>query len=121
MLVSPPSPEPPPDSGLPKPVRRGVQSGGNPSRIGKYPILGELGRGGMGVVYRALDTALDREVAIKVLPERFSRDPDRLSRFQREARILASLNHPNIASIYSLETLESGLVLLVLDTLRQAR
>jgi serine/threonine protein kinase len=62
-----------------------------------------LGRGGMGEVYRARDTKLKRELAIKILPDEFSRDPDRVSRFQREAEVLASLNHPNIAGIYDLE------------------
>src|SRR5688572_11395390 len=71
--------------------------------IGPYQILAELGRGGMGEVYRARDTALDREVALKVLPESFASDPDRLMRFTREAKTLASLNHPNIAAIYGVE------------------
>src|SRR5213594_2124547 len=62
-----------------------------------------IGRGGMGEVYRARDTKLKRDVAIKILPEEFSRDADRVSRFQREAEVLASLNHPNIAAIYDLE------------------
>ena len=70
--------------------------------IGPYQILAELGRGGMGEVYRARDTALDRNVAIKVLPESFAADPDRLMRFTREAKTLASLNHPNIAAIYGI-------------------
>src|SRR5437667_9450057 len=68
--------------------------------LGSHQIMGLLGRGGMGEVYRARDTKLKREVAIKILPEEFSHDPDRLSRFQREAEILALLNHPNIAAIY---------------------
>jgi Tol biopolymer transport system component len=71
--------------------------------IGPYQILAELGRGGMGVVYRARDTKLNRDVAIKVLPEAFALDADRLARFTREAQVLASLNHPNIASIYGIE------------------
>src|SRR5213593_1190923 len=62
-----------------------------------------LGRGGMGEVYRARDTKLKRDVAIKILPDEFSRDADRVSRFQREAEVLASLNHPNIAAIYDLQ------------------
>src|SRR5438876_5676268 len=62
-----------------------------------------LGRGGMGEVYRAHDTKLKRDVAIKILPDEFSRDADRVSRFQREAKVLASLNHPNIAAIYDLQ------------------
>ncbi|HEY3217410.1 MAG TPA: protein kinase [Candidatus Eisenbacteria bacterium] len=72
-------------------------------RIGPYPIARELGRGGMGVVYLGRDLKLDRPVAIKVLPEAFAHDPERLARFEREARILASLNHPNIGAIYGLE------------------
>ena len=62
-----------------------------------------IGEGGMGEVYRARDTKLDRDVALKVLPEAFTQDPDRLARFEREAKVLASLNHPNIAAIYGLE------------------
>src|SRR5881296_3643517 len=73
------------------------------SRLGVYTILDPLGAGGMGEVYRALDTRLGREVAIKGLPEEFSRDPARLSRFEREARMLAALNHPSVAAIYGLE------------------
>ncbi len=74
--------------------------------IGPYRVISLLGAGGMGEVYRARDTRLGRDVAIKVLPEAFASDPDRLSRFEREARMLASLNHPHIASIYGFE--ESG-------------
>jgi serine/threonine protein kinase len=73
------------------------------TRLGPHEITGVLGRGGMGEVYRARDTNLKRDVAIKVLPDEFSRDPDRVNRFQREAEMLASLNHPNIAAIYDLE------------------
>ena len=80
------------------------------SMIGKtlahYEITSQLGRGGMGEVYQAKDRKLGRDVAIKVLPEEFARDADRVARFQREAKLLASLNHPNIAAIYGLE--ESG-------------
>src|SRR5438270_6370629 len=68
--------------------------------LGSFEVLSIVGRGGMGEVYRARDTKLKREVAIKILPEEFSRDPDRVARFQREAEVLASLNHPNIAAIY---------------------
>ena len=68
------------------------------TRLGPYEILAPIGAGGMGEVYRAKDTRLDREVAIKVLPEAFARDAERLARFQREAKVLASLNHPNIAA-----------------------
>jgi eukaryotic-like serine/threonine-protein kinase len=74
------------------------------STIGPYEITREIGRGGMGVVYLANDTRLDREVAIKALPEHLANDPDRLSRFEREAKTLASLNHPNIAAIYGFES-----------------
>jgi hypothetical protein len=70
------------------------------ARLGAYEIVGLLGAGGMGEVYRARDPKLQREVAIKILPERFAADRDRLARFQREAQVLASLNHPNIAAIY---------------------
>ena len=76
------------------------------TKLGPYEILAPLGAGGMGEVYRARDTKLNRDVALKVLPEAFARDPARMARFQREAQVLASLNHPNIASIYGLE--ESG-------------
>ena len=76
------------------------------TRFGPYEVLGQIGAGGMGVVYSANDTQLKREVALKVLPEQFARDPERLARFRREAQLLASLNHPNIAAIYGLE--ESG-------------
>ncbi len=72
-------------------------------RLGPYEILSAIGAGGMGEVYRARDTKLGRDVAIKVLPEAFAHDPERLSRFQREAKMLAALNHPNIATIYGLE------------------
>ena len=74
--------------------------------LGPYSIIAKLGEGGMGEVYRARDTRLNRDVAIKVLPDLFSEDPDRLARFTREAQTLARLNHPNIAAIYGLE--ESG-------------
>jgi serine/threonine protein kinase len=76
--------------------------------LGSFEVLSIVGRGGMGEVYRARDTKLKREVAIKILPEEFSRDPDRVARFQREAEVLASLNHPNIASIYDLEEAEES-------------
>src|SRR5271163_4875990 len=73
------------------------------TKLGPYEILAALGAGGMGEVYRARDAKLGRDVALKVLPEAFARDGDRMARFQREAKVLASLNHPNIASIYGLE------------------
>ena len=72
-------------------------------KLGPYEIVGPLGAGGMGEVYRARDTKLKREVALKVLPEAFARNADRMARFQREAEVLASLNHPNIAHIYGVE------------------
>src|SRR5437879_249681 len=77
--------------------------------IAHYRITSKLGEGGMGAVYRATDTKLGRDVAIKVIPDSFAQDPDRLSRFTREAQVLASLNHPNIAAIYGVE--ERALVL----------
>jgi Tol biopolymer transport system component len=73
------------------------------TRLGPYEIVSELGAGGMGEVYRARDAKLGRDVALKVLPEAFARDGERMARFQREAKVLASLNHSNIASIYGLE------------------
>src|SRR5947208_16821415 len=76
--------------------------------LGPYEILSPLGKGGMGEVYRANDTKLDREVAIKVLPDSLGRDPERLARFKREAKVLASLNHANIATIYGLEESPQG-------------
>jgi serine/threonine protein kinase len=72
-------------------------------RLSSYEILSLIGKGGMGEVYRARDTKLKRDVAIKVLPDVFARDPERMARFQREAEVLASLNHPNIAAIYGVE------------------
>src|ERR1700739_2630060 len=73
------------------------------TRLGSYEVLASIGAGGMGEVYRAHDTKLGRDVAIKVLPEAFAQDPERLPRFQREAKMLAALNHPNIATIHGLE------------------
>jgi Protein kinase domain len=73
------------------------------SKIGAYEILSPLGGGGTEEVYRARDTKVNREIAIKVLADGFSQDPDRLARFQREAELLATLNHPNVAAIYGLE------------------
>ena len=73
------------------------------SRLGHYDVTALIGEGGMGQVYRATDTTLDRDVALKVLPDAFTADPDRLARFEREAKVLASLNHPNIGAIYGLE------------------
>jgi serine/threonine protein kinase len=73
------------------------------TRLGSYEVLAPIGAGGMGEVYRARDRRLGREVAIKILPEAFASDRDRMARFQREAHVLASLNHPHIAAIYGLE------------------
>ena len=82
--------------------------------LGIYKVTALIGQGGMGEVYQARDTKLDRDVALKVLPEAFTADPDRLARFEREAKVLASLNHPNIGSIYGLEEAE-GVRALVLE------
>src|SRR5688572_12283089 len=73
------------------------------TRLGPYEIVSAIGAGGMGEVYRARDTRLNRDVAIKVLPAVFGSDPERLARFEREAQVLASLNHPHIAQIYGIE------------------
>src|SRR5499426_1893175 len=84
------------------------------TRVGPYEITAQIGAGGMGEVYRATDTNLGRDIAIKVLPEAFAKDPDRLARFEREARTLASLNHPNIASVHGFEKAD-GIPALVLE------
>jgi serine/threonine-protein kinase len=84
------------------------------SRLGPYEIVSPLGAGGMGEVYRARDTKLNRDIALKILPEPFALDPDRLARFTREAQVLASLNHPNIAAIYGSEE-SNGVQALVLE------
>ena len=73
------------------------------TRIGPYEVTAQIGVGGMGEVGRATDTNLGRQVAVKVLPDTFAHDPERLARFDREAKTLAALNHPNIATIYGLE------------------
>ena len=70
------------------------------TRLGVYEVTAQIGEGGMGQVYRATDTTLGRQVAIKILPDAFAADPERLARFEREAKTLASLNHPHIAAIY---------------------
>jgi serine/threonine protein kinase len=83
-------------------------------RVGRYEIVSPVGEGGMGEVWRGIDSSLDREVALKVLPEAFSEDTERRARFEREAKLLASLNHPNIATLYGLEEIE-GQHLLVME------
>ena len=83
------------------------------TRLGPYEITAQIGVGGMGEVYRARDTKLDRDVAIKVLPASLAGDPDRIARFQREAKTLASLNHPNIAAIYGLEEADQAKALVM--------
>ena len=82
--------------------------------LGPYAVTAKIGEGGMGEVWQARDATLDRDVALKVLPEAFTSDPDRLARFEREAKVLASLNHPNIGSIYGLEEAD-GIRALVLE------
>ena len=86
-------------------------------QLGSCEVLSLIGAGGMGKVYRARDTRLGREVAVKVLPEAFASDRERMARFEREAHILASLNHPNIAAIHSLEECDGvrGLVMEYVD------
>ncbi len=84
------------------------------THLGVYEVLAKIGEGGMGEVYQARDTKLDRDVALKVLLEAFAADPDRLARFEREAKVIASLNHPSIGSIYGLEETE-GTRALVLE------
>ena len=83
-------------------------------RLGPYEVISAIGAGGMGEVYRARDTTLDRDVALKILPTAFALDPDRIARFKREAQVLASLNHPNIAAIYGFEN-AAGVQALVLE------
>lgn len=73
------------------------------TRLGPYAVSAKIGEGGMGQVWQATDTTLNRQVALKILPDAFAADPDRLARFQREAQVLASLNHPNIAAIHGIE------------------
>src|SRR4026209_1944836 len=87
---------------------------GRGTRLGPYEIQSAIGAGGMGEVYRARDTRLKRDVALKLLPESFASDPDRLARFQREAEVLASLSHPNTAGIYGREESE-GVRALVME------
>ena len=84
------------------------------TRLGPYEVAALIGLGGMGEVYRAHDLRLNRDVALKVLPDAFALDPDRLTRFRREAQVLASLNHPNIATIYGFEE-SNGVRALVME------
>ena len=84
------------------------------TRLGVYEITAQIGEGGMGQVWRARDTKLNRDVALKVLPDSFAEDADRLARFTREAQTLASLNHPHIAAIYGLEE-SNGVRALVME------
>jgi len=84
------------------------------TKLGPYEILSPLGAGGMGEVYLATDSKLDRKVAIKVLPETMTRDKERVARFEREAKLLASLNHPNIAAIHGFDE-SNGMHFLVME------
>jgi hypothetical protein len=84
------------------------------TRLGHYNVSALIGEGGMGQVWQATDTQLNRQVALKILPDAFADDPDRLARFQREAQVLASLNHPNIGGIHGLEE-SDGVKALVLE------
>src|SRR5204863_4463351 len=84
------------------------------ARLGVYEVIAQIGEGGMGQVYRARDTKLNRDVALKILPAAFASDPDRMARFTREAQTLASLNHPNIAHIHGLEE-SNGIRALVME------
>ena len=77
------------------------------SRLGRYDATARISKGGMACVYRATDTRLGGDVALKILPDAFAADPDRLAQFQREAQVLASLNHPGIAAIYGIEKIAS--------------
>lgn len=88
------------------------------TRLGPYEVTAQLGVGGMGEVYRATDANLGRQVAIKVLPEAFAQDAERLSRFEREAKTLPSLNHPNIAAVYGFEKGENVRALVMVDDRR---
>jgi serine/threonine protein kinase len=84
------------------------------TRLGPHEVVAQIGTGGMGEVYRARDMQLNRDVALKVIPDAFTLDPDRLARFKREAQVLASLNHANIAAIYGFEE-SKGVQALVLE------
>src|SRR5262249_45988463 len=85
------------------------------TRVGPYIITGLIDTGGMGQVYRALDTTLKRDVAIKTLPDTLVADPERRSRFEREALVLATLNHPNVGAIYAVEHTPDGALALILE------
>jgi len=91
--------------------------------ISHYKVLEKIGQGGMGEVYRATDTKLNRDVALKILPEQFTQDPQRLARFEREAKLLASLNHPKITALYGLEKADGvrflSLALVEIETLAE--
>src|SRR5215467_14613157 len=89
------------------------------SHLGSFEIVSALGAGGMGEVYRARDRQLDRDVAIKILPEALAADPERIARFEREAKTLAALNHPNIAHIYGVEE-SDGIRALVMELVEGA-
>ena len=84
------------------------------TRLGSYEIVAALGAGGMGEVYQARDTELGRTVALKTLPKQFSDDPERLARFNREATVLAGVNHPNVATLYDVDEID-GVRLLVME------
>ena len=90
------------------------------TRIGSYEILSAIGVGGMGEVYKARDTKLKRDVALKILPDAFAQDRERMARFEREAQLLAALNHPNIAAIYGLED-SDGVRALVMELVEGPR
>ena len=83
------------------------------AKVGAYEVIAKLGEGGMGAVYRARDARLGRDVALKLLPDTFSHDSDRIARFDREAHVLASLNHPNVATIYGLEQLDTHQIIVM--------
>ena len=89
------------------------------TRLGVYEVIASIGVGGMGEVYRATDTTLGRQVAIKILPDAFAADPERMARFEREAHVLASLNHPNIATVYGFEAGAIGMELVEGPTLAE--
>ena len=93
------------------------------THLGHYDVTSLLGEGGMGQVWQATDTQLNRQVALKILPDAFAADPDRLARFTRGAQILASLNHPNIAAIYGIEEAEEtrDWVVIVMEMIHEAR